>query len=160
MTHNPYAKYVYRLLYPLVWAYCFVRRPDNYGAAVVLEHDGKILLVRHTYGHRHLWYLPGGSCKRNEEPLATAERELFEEVGVRVPLTFVGGAQATEGYAHVHGSFYKGTLSGQKLRQDPAEIEATYWWPTTALPSALSPITRAGISLYLAKRPTRPGEGS
>ncbi|HEU4966125.1 MAG TPA: NUDIX domain-containing protein [Candidatus Saccharimonadales bacterium] len=150
---------MYRLLYPLLLAYWFVRRPQNYGAAVILRDKDAVLLVRHTYGHRHLWYLPGGGRKRGEKPRHTAQRELFEEVGIKTSLVYIGTAQATEDCRRVTGAFFTGTMTPQQLRQDPREVEEMRWWPITALPPTLSPITRAGVSLYLMKL-TRPGEDS
>jgi ADP-ribose pyrophosphatase YjhB (NUDIX family) len=52
------------------------------GSACVIEHDGRLLLVRHSY-MRH-WGLPGGGLRRHEVPEAAAVRESFEEVGLAV----------------------------------------------------------------------------
>lgn len=61
-----------------------VSRPVTVGVrTVVLTDDGKVLLVRHTYG-RPLWYLPGGGVKRGETLAQAAAREVREETGVRV----------------------------------------------------------------------------
>lgn len=46
----------------------------------IVEIDGKILLVRHTYGTaKDRILLPGGYVKENELPTFAIERELFEE---------------------------------------------------------------------------------
>lgn len=42
---------------------------------------GQVLLVRHSYHARECWMLPGGGLAGNEDPLATAARELAEETG-------------------------------------------------------------------------------
>lgn len=45
--------------------------------------DGKILLVRHTYGTaKDRILLPGGYVRENELPTQAAEREIFEETKV------------------------------------------------------------------------------
>lgn len=44
--------------------------------------DGTVLLVRHTYGARRTWYLPGGAARRGESALQAAGRELREELGL------------------------------------------------------------------------------
>ena len=45
--------------------------------------DGRVLLVRHTYGTaKDRILLPGGYVQDGELPTAAAEREIFEETGV------------------------------------------------------------------------------
>lgn len=48
--------------------------------AIVEDTDGRVLLVRHRYGHG--WALPGGGVGANEPPHEAILRELREEVGL------------------------------------------------------------------------------
>ena len=49
----------------------------------IVEMDGKVLLVRHTYGTaKDRVLLPGGFVMEGELPTMAAERELAEETGV------------------------------------------------------------------------------
>ena len=49
----------------------------------IVETDGKILLVRHTYGTaKDRILLPGGYVKEGELPTISVEREILEETGV------------------------------------------------------------------------------
>src|SRR4051794_41709999 len=66
-------------------AWWLVRRPTTRGAKLLL-HDGggRVLMVRHTYGKRDEWELPGGSLGRREAPQDGAAREAHEELGVRL----------------------------------------------------------------------------
>jgi len=52
-------------------------------AAVVVK-NGRILLVEHTKNGRKYWLIPGGGLERGETLFACAEREVFEETGVRI----------------------------------------------------------------------------
>ncbi len=54
----------------------------TFGAlAVVLDAEGRVLVVRHTY-RRPPWGLPGGMIGRDEQPDAALARELREELGL------------------------------------------------------------------------------
>ena len=51
-----------------------------YTVCGIVEIDGKVLLVRHTYGNaRNRILLPGGYVHENELPTTAAEREILEE---------------------------------------------------------------------------------
>jgi 8-oxo-dGTP pyrophosphatase MutT (NUDIX family) len=62
-------------------AWWLVARPTSVGVlALVVDDDGRVLLVEHTY--RRGWYLPGGGVRRLEPLEDALRRELREEVGV------------------------------------------------------------------------------
>src|SRR5205807_4312661 len=79
----PLRRMLYRSAYSALRGYWFVRRPEVQGVKCVLTDGDRVLLVRHTYGHRE-WDLPGGAVKRDEQPLSAARREMHEELGVRI----------------------------------------------------------------------------
>jgi len=54
------------------------------GAMCVVEHEGRVLLVRQSY--RDGWAAPGGLLQRGEEPDAAARREAKEEVDIDVEI--------------------------------------------------------------------------
>jgi ADP-ribose pyrophosphatase YjhB (NUDIX family) len=55
------------------------------GAAAMIEHDGKVLLVQATY--RRTWSMPGGLLARRETPLDGLRREVREEVGLEIEVS-------------------------------------------------------------------------
>lgn len=55
-----------------------------YAVCGIVEIDGKLLFVRHTYGSaKDRILLPGGYVKENELPTDAIAREIFEETGVK-----------------------------------------------------------------------------
>ena len=54
-------------------------------AGVIVEEEGRILLVRHTKPSAYdFWVAPGGGAEGNEDLFAVAKREVFEETGLLV----------------------------------------------------------------------------
>src|SRR6478672_5152100 len=73
---------VYYTLRPLI--HVFIRGSRR--AYVVMEHEGKILVVKNILGSGK-WHLPGGGCHSNESFQEGAVRELREETGVKASVS-------------------------------------------------------------------------
>lgn len=66
----------------------------NFTVCGLVEIDGKILLVRHTYGTaKGRILLPGGYVHENELPTTAVEREIFEETSVKASVKSVMATQ-------------------------------------------------------------------
>lgn len=70
---------LFYLVNRLLWR---ITKPTTVGVRLILEKDGAVLLVKHTY-QRH-WYLPGGVVKKGEYVEDAARREASEELGAKL----------------------------------------------------------------------------
>ncbi len=65
-----------------------------YSVCGIVEINGKILLVRHTYGTaKDRILLPGGYVQQGELPTVAVEREIYEETGVSAKAVSVMAVQ-------------------------------------------------------------------
>ena len=136
-----------------------VRHPGTV-AIVAADTEGKVTLVRQLREppRKRLLELPAGTREPDEEPLATAKRELVEEVGLaggewRLAATFF----STPGFCDELVRVYiaEGVEETERAPQDDEEIELVRV-PVAELEPMLSQIedakTLAGLLLYLHER--------
>ena len=57
--------------------------PAHLGSNCIITCNGKLLLERRV--DSDTWGLVGGGCKKWEEPVQAMAREVYEELGIRVP---------------------------------------------------------------------------
>ncbi len=122
---------------------------------LAFDADGRVLLIRHSYGSGS-WMLPGGGIGRGEPPLAAAGRELREETGLALlqPRCL---AQIDEPLYGTTNQVYlvSGTAQGT-LRCDGREVIEAEFFAIDALPAGLSPALAARLDSWLAlARPIR-----
>lgn len=120
-------------------------------AAVILDAEGRVLLVKHNYG-RCNWELPGGGAEYEESIVETALREVREETGLRVAAQHMIGI-----YYETEGDFLHFVFRCQLLdptatpyAKDTSEITACAYWPPHALPRPISDFTIRRIEEALA----------
>ena len=58
-------------------------RPAHYGVNAIITGNGKILLEKRR--DCDIWGLVGGGIKKTEEPIQAITREIYEELGLRIP---------------------------------------------------------------------------
>jgi 8-oxo-dGTP diphosphatase len=110
--------------------------------AAIFDDQGRILLVKHTYGKKN-WELPGGVAEFNESIVTTALREAKEETGLQVEAK------------HTTGIYYEPDLdlllfvflcqlkndTFDALKPDQKEISECKFWSIDALPRPISDFT-------------------
>ncbi len=124
------------------------------GAVIVLDGDGRVLLMRRTDNGR--WGLPGGSLEPGESFEQAARRELAEETGLVAGELRLLGVRSGEGTYYrypngdevwwVTGVFVTGDAAGEP-RPDGVESAAVGWFPLDALPDELDPAVAPGLAL-------------
>ncbi len=133
----PVCRAAYRGAYAALRAYWFIRRPDVRGVKCVLTDGERVLLVRHTYGHRE-WDLPGGAVRRGEEPERAATREMQEELGVVVEAwTNLGAVSAGIDHRRDTMHCFAADIAGRPITMDPCELSAVRWFSRGQLPDDL-----------------------
>ena len=118
-------------------------------AAVLVEQDGRILLVRRVNEpYRGLWTLPAGFIDAGEDPARAAERECLEETGLSVHakrvLDIVAGKEHERGADFVIaylGEVISGTLSPGD------DADAVEWFARDALPPLAFAATQKILAL-------------
>jgi 8-oxo-dGTP pyrophosphatase MutT (NUDIX family) len=149
-------RWAYRLVLLLMRGWWVVARPRSSGVRCVVRRGDAILLVRHSYGDRR-WMLPGGRMRHGEAPVATARREMRQELGIDAGRwTVIGclGARAgyrrrsrTEGFRR-HSTYYVATeLSTIAVNPRAAEIAEARWFPCGTLPDDRSEALDAAAAL-------------
>jgi len=125
--------------------------------AIVAVHDGAVVLVRQLRepARKPLLELPAGTLEGGEEPLASAQRELAEEVGLRGGRwRELGGFWTSPGflreYMHV---FLAEELEPGEAEPDEDEDVEIVRWPVAEIPERIGELedakTIAGLLLYL-----------
>ncbi|HWF33924.1 MAG TPA: NUDIX domain-containing protein [Solirubrobacteraceae bacterium] len=138
----------YRVAYQLARVYWFVARPRQRGVKCAITRGDEVLLVRHTYGDRRAWDMPGGAIKRGEAPLAAACRETHEELGLSIA-DWVALGDFFARYEHRNDTMFcfHAAVDGVTPVADGIEIAEVQWFPTAALPERTGRFVRRILSM-------------
>jgi 8-oxo-dGTP diphosphatase len=122
--------------------------------AVVLDAEGRVLLLEHVFRPGTGWGIPGGFIQRGEQPEETLRRELREEVGIEVDdleLAFVRTLRIVDQVEVFFRCRARNEPSARTL-----EIRTFAWHRPDALPRELSRDQRNLIERALEKADARP----
>jgi 8-oxo-dGTP diphosphatase len=110
-------------------------------AAVILDTQGRVLLVKHSYGPLN-WELPGGGAEQGESIVETALREVREETGLHVVAQHTTGIYYDTETDVLHFVFLCQSRDSTPVpRSETEEISASGFWSPTALPRPISDFT-------------------
>jgi 8-oxo-dGTP pyrophosphatase MutT (NUDIX family) len=138
----PIRRQGYRIAHRLLRSWWFIARPQVRGVKCALTDGERVLLVRHTYGHPE-WDLPGGGIRRGEEPAEAAQREMEEELGVRIDdLRPLGDISIRPYRAHERIYCFHAELGSPELTIDRGELADARWFRRAEMPAALSRYVR------------------
>lgn len=150
MSGRPLVRCAYMIAHGVRVAWWRIVRPHIRGCRIIaLDGQGRVLLVRHTYGSGR-WTTPGGGLASKEDAIAGALRELVEEVG----LDLVGAVPIVELVEHLHGATNHVVVVGGRVlakpRVDGREISKAAFFRLERLPDALSRHIRKGLPVWVA----------
>ena len=146
----PLHRLLYRVAYRLRARWWRLTGRSSAGISVIGRGDeGRILLVRHSYGSGR-WALPGGGLGRGEDPLACARREIREELGCELadPVLFEvaeGRINGTPDRSHI----FVARIVGQPC-PDGREIIDARWFAPDALPADMVGVSRRQLDRFRA----------
>ncbi len=138
---------LYKIGYPVLQAYWFLRRPTTEGVRCVVTLENKILLIKHTYGSPLLTTV-GGGIKMGESLEQAVIREVKEEVGLSLKnIKQLGSIK-------YNGEFKKDTIhvffanaNEGEITIDLNEIKEAGWFDKDNLPSNISPLFKQFYNL-------------
>jgi len=118
--------------------------------AIVVDDDGRVLLLQHEFRTGSGWGIPGGFMERGEQPLAALRRELREEIGLELDAAELVCVRTLHRPQQVEIHFRCRAQRGARAEPQGMEINRVGWFDTGALPPELSPDQRRIIADALA----------
>ncbi|MGX7953180.1 NUDIX domain-containing protein [Tsuneonella sp. HG249] len=120
-------------------------------SVLALDLEGRLLLVRHSYGPTS-WCLPAGGMNRGEKPEDAACRELAEETGCTLqnPHVIEAIEEIVSGAPHT-GYLVTGRTIDRPVPDCREVIEAKFF-PVHSLPEPQTPLTRKRIAAWKERK--------
>lgn len=120
----------------------------SYGAgAIILDEQGRVLLLHHPYRRGTGWGLPGGVSAQGEQPEQTIVRELREELGVCATIERLVYAGIEPRGRHLSLTYL--VRLSEEPRPDGIEIDEYRFVAPAELPPLLGPRAAARLCVTL-----------
>lgn len=145
----------YAIANPFIDLYKSIFKPLEWSVLCFIENNGKILMERNNY-RKMWWSLPGGGLKKKENPELGVEREVFEELGIKInDLKYLGVCKNTRpGTNNIVHCFYKKLedISELNIDPDPNEVKEYCWHELDNLPQPCYPELPDLIKFFKEKK--------
>ncbi|MGA1581756.1 MAG: NUDIX domain-containing protein [Saprospiraceae bacterium] len=119
---------------------------------LLLESDGKILLLKQTSRQGGKYSLVGGFVERGETPIEALIRECKEEAGIDllpVDLHLIHTLHKSKGRERRITLYFRAThFVGKARSMEPRKFQDAVWFPLKKLPSNLSSTTEHVLLQY------------
>jgi len=104
-------------------------RNPTVGVAVILVEEGRLLLVKRSGTYEGMWCIPCGHVEWHEDVRHAAEREFFEETGLRVSAgeVFEVHSNFHDPRHHTVGVWFLGTFCEGTLRPGSDASDARFF---------------------------------
>jgi 8-oxo-dGTP pyrophosphatase MutT (NUDIX family) len=148
----------YKAAWVALWLLSPLHRGRGRGVKGILSHEGRVLLVQHTYGPRR-WEIPGGGLRRGEEPIDGVRREIREELGVELAqptLVAIGAGSGRESRRQM--TYFAAELAAEQVTPDPREIARAQWHDPAALPVPLGWNVARAIDVWRRRAGSPPAD--
>jgi ADP-ribose pyrophosphatase YjhB (NUDIX family) len=118
--------------------------------AVVVDADGRVLLLKHVFRTGSGWGIPGGFIEKGEQPEEAVRRELREEAGLELKSVELAFVRTLKKPAQVE-IIFRCTPNGEAKPQS-IEIKSATWVALDELPPELNSSQRRLIERALNNR--------
>jgi len=114
-------------------------------AAVIINNEGRILLLKHRFRPGSGWGLPGGFIEADEQPQEALRREVCEEIGLELEKVEIFATRAFSRPRQIEIVFL--CQANGEARPQSLEVERAVWVPAQSLPEGLPEGQRRLIEL-------------
>ena len=114
--------------------------------AVILNDEGKILLLDHVLRPSSGWGTPGGFINRGEQPQDAIRREVKEETSLELTRLELVWMRTIEGHVEI---IFRARAHGE-LKIESAEIHSAGWFLPSELPEGMSLVQKFVIEKTLS----------